>query len=340
MLVTTDVQKAALSGLLILASPEIMMSVGYSGQDEITYVCFFVVSLYFYLKGKFRSSYAWMVLAVSCCPLMLMPALAMLLIKEKNVFKLIPLTVGLLSPLFLFELYYRNDMTYQTAKTANDFAKMMSEMLGATTVSTALGEISIAGFLLVFLYFGCYCMKADDTVESRKKVLYLTAVIFVNISFLMANGFYRLFLYVPFLVILLLVSGQDLPINMFLLMVLTYGRTLFACYRNCPDNMNTYCIMKDSWITDLCDRVGSGKYAAGNASCLYHYLEGRNMTPGLMILAATCTTACIVLLLVINNPRFHRRIGAVEGMGTSVCIALYSMCTPLILMLFYIILLH
>lgn len=336
MLVTADVQKAAMSGLLILASPEIMMSVGYSGQDEITYVCFFVVSLYLFLKGKSKASYVWMILAVSCCPLMLMLALAILLMKEKNIFRLIPLAAGLLSPLILFELCYRNDMTYQTAKTANDFVKMMSEMLGASTVDTALGEISIAGFLLVFLYFGCYRMKADDSVESQKKVLYLIAVIFVIISFLMANGFYRLFLYVPFLVILLLVSEQNHHINLFLLMILTYGRTLFACYRNCPDNMNTYCIMKDSWLTDLCDRVGSGKYAAENASCLYHYLDGRDITPGLMILAATITMACIVLLLVINNPRFHRRMEAVEGMKASVCIALYSMCTPLILMLFYI----
>lgn len=66
-------------------------------------------------------------------------------------------------------------------------------------------------------------------------------------------------------------------------MILTYGRALFAYYRNCPDNMNTYCVMKNSWITALCDRLGSVKYYPENSGCLYHYLEGRAITPCLMI---------------------------------------------------------
>ena len=39
MFMTDDIEKAVLAALLIMASPEIMMSVGYSGQDEMTYVC-------------------------------------------------------------------------------------------------------------------------------------------------------------------------------------------------------------------------------------------------------------------------------------------------------------
>ena len=335
MFMTGDVKKAALSGLLLMGAPEIMMSVGYSGQDEMTYICFFTISLYYFLKEKYKSSYLWMVLAVSCCPLMLMPALAMILMKEKNVFKLVPLLVGLICPLLLFEMLYRNDMTYQTAKTANDFAKMVWEMLGASTISTALGEISIAGFVLVLFYFGCYNMEMNETMECRKKILYITAVIYVIMSFLMSNGFYRLFLYVPFLVILLLISGQNLHVNMLLLAVLTYGRTLFACYRNCPDNMNTYCVMKNSWITALCDEVGSTKYYPENSSCLYHYLEGRDITPGLMILAATCVMACILILLIINCPRYKKQL-CVGGVKAPLSIAVYSLCTPVILLLFYI----
>lgn len=336
MFMTDDIEKAVLAALLIMASPEIMMSVGYSGQDEMTYVCFFTISLYYFLKGKQKIAYLWMVCAVTCCPLMLMPVLAMLLIKEKNIFKLISYVIGLTVPLFLFELFYRNDMIYQTAKTANDFTKMAWDMLGASTIDTALGEISIAGFILILFYFGCYNVQMEDTVECRKKILYTVAVTFAAISFLMTNGFYRLFLYVPFLIILILISEQDLHINMLLLMILTYGRALFACYRNCPDNMNTYCVMKHSWITALCDRLGSVKYHPENSGCLYHYLEGRAITPCLMILAATCVMACISILLVINCPSCKKRLYVQGGVKSSLSIAFYSMCTPLLLILFYI----
>lgn len=336
MFMTGDLKKAVLAALLIMASPEIMMSVGYSGQDEMTYICFFTISLYYFLKGKHKIAYLWMVCAVTCCPLMLMPVLAMLLIKEKNLFKLISYVAGLIAPLFLFELFYRNDMTYQAAKTANDFTKMAWDMLGASTINTALGEISIAGFILVLFYFGCYNIELDDTVECRKKVLYTVAVTFVAISFLMSNGFYRLFLYVPFLIIFILISEQDFHINMLLLMILTYGRALFACYRNCPDNMNTYCVMKNSWITALCDRLGSVKYYPENSGCLYHYLEDRAITPCLMILAATCVMACILILLIINCPSYKKRLHVREGVKGSWSIILYSMCTPLLMFLFYI----
>lgn len=36
MFMTGDIKKAALSGLLLMGAPKIMMSVGYSGQDEMT----------------------------------------------------------------------------------------------------------------------------------------------------------------------------------------------------------------------------------------------------------------------------------------------------------------
>lgn len=336
MFMTGNIKRAALAALLIMASPEIMMSVGYSGQDEMTYICFFSISLYYFLKGKQKSAYLWMVCAVTCCPLMLMPILAMLLIKEKNIFKLVSYVAGLVWPLFLFELFFRNDMTYQVAKTANDFTKMAWDMLGASTINTALGEISIAGFILVLVYFGCYNIKMDDSVECRKRVLYMVTVAFVAISFLMSNGFYRLFLYVPFLVIMILISEQDFHINMLLLMILTYGRALFACYRNCPDNMNTYCVMKNSWITALCDRFGSVKYYPENSSCLYHYLEGRAITPCLMILAATCVMACILILLIINCPSYKKRLCVQGGVKDSLSLVLYSMCTPILLIIFYI----
>lgn len=336
-LLISDAQKKLLLVLLMLASPEIMMSVGYSGQDEMTYVCFFSIALYCFLKRRRGWAYFWMVCAVSCCPLMLMPALALFLMEEKNPGRLLLKIAGLLTPLFLFEMAYRNDLTYQTAKAANDFAKMAEEMLSASTIHTAMGEISIAAFLLAIVYFGCYRMNIiEETAEWERIVLYVTAVIFVVISFLMSNGFYRLFLYVPFLLLLLLTSEQDLQVNMLLLVVLTYGRTLFACYRNEPDNMNTYCVMKNSWITALCDRLGSTKYYAENASCLYDYLKGRSITPGLMALAMSCVMASVALLLFLNRPWCKEAIRVQGGVKTSFSVVAYSLCTPALLLLFYV----
>ena len=44
-----------LIGLLVLASPEILMSTCYAGQDEILYIALFTMALYYFLENKKKS---------------------------------------------------------------------------------------------------------------------------------------------------------------------------------------------------------------------------------------------------------------------------------------------
>ena len=76
-----------------------------------------------------------------------------------------------------------------------------------------------------------------------------------------------------------------------------HGRALFACYRNCPEN----------------------------SGCLYYYLEDRAIMPCLMILAATCVMACILILLIINYSSYKKRLH-VQGGRKALGVLFYIVC--------------
>lgn len=340
MMLTDDKMKAAWTYLLVLAAPEIMMSVEYAGQDEIVYLGFFMLALYCYLKNYKKRAYALMVFSVVLCPIMLIPLLAILLLEEKNIFKLILKAGVCFIPSLVFDFLYRNDALYNTElKYNNDLAVNGFNMLKEISIGTGTGYLlSISGVLLVFLYFYCYSLDLNNNKEDSRKVIYILTLIFCIINFTMANYFYRLMHYVPFLVILIFISEQELNMNLLLLSILTYGRTFLAGKTNgyVNANLSTNYIIRNSWITKLCDTLGVSRY--NESKSFYLYLSYRRYTTTLEVIVYSSVIAAILILLVINRPGYIKKYNTTFIHEYSKI--LYCACTPCILMLFYIVLLH
>lgn len=321
--------------ILILAAPELLMSTCYAGQDEILYVFCFVTALYFYLKGEKKYFYFWSLCAISFCTIMIVPFLLLLLLKEKRIIRLGILTAGTLIPTVLFDFLYRNDKIYLSVKT--DFTDMILEMFGVASINTVLGPVSILGGLLVILYFYCYGLKVDHSKTSQKKVIYVLAVVFILMGLFMGNNFYRLFLYVPFLVLLLITSEKNLQMNLFLLLVSTFGRSLLACAVNNSQNMNTAFIMKSSWISNLSAAV-NGNQGIKDLG-LYDKLMLRfPFFPGIVMVVTVCAVAAMALLVIINYPKY--KIEHEFPINEKISLAGYVLCMPFILVLWFITLLH
>lgn len=343
-LITQDKKRILLTVLLVMASPEILVSIGYAGQDEIVYVCLFVTAFYFFLKGYWKRCYILLVCCVSICPIMLIPVLALLLLKEKRIYKLLFYIAGTILPLFLFELCYRGDATYQSAKQTNDFVDMMYRMLAGSQLDTMLGAVSIAGIGLCIFYFYCYMDETsyENNAEYYRKLVFLFALLFVIISFFMTDDFYRMFLYVPFLVMMLMTSGQEVGNNLFLLTVLTYGRMFQVCRGSYPKSMNTCYVMKNSWVTALCKRLGSTRYIADpeHCTCLWAYVYGYGeLLQVLNLLVETCLVSVVVILFVINYKRGCRKQYKLM-FRENVMLVTYIACMPIVLLGYYVMLLH
>ena len=307
----------------------------YAGQDEILYIFCFVTALYFYLRDEKKKFYFWSVCAVSFCTIMIVPFLLLLLLKEKRVIKIGICTMGTLIPTVLFDFLYRNDKLYQSAKT--DFTNMIVEMFGVSSVNTVLGQVSILGILLVLLFFHCYGLKIGDDIASQKKVIYVLAVLFMLMGIFMENNFYRLFLYIPFLVLLLTTSKRNLRMNFFLLTVSAFGRALLACAVNGAQNMNTRFIMKKSWISNLSNAV-NGSNSIKDLG-LYDKLMSRfPFFSGIVMMMTVCTVSAMFLLIIINNPKYN--IEHEFAVDEKISLTGYVLCMPFILLLWFITLLH
>lgn len=342
-MITSDKKRILLTMLLVMASPEILVSIGYAGQDEIVYVCLFVTAFYFFLKGYWKRCYVLLVCCVAVCPIMLIPVLALLLLKEKRIYKLLLYTVGTILPLFLFELFYRGDSTYQAAKQTNDFVDMMYRMLTGLKLDTMLGVISIAGVGLCILFFYCYMkeISLESNKEDYRKLIFLFSLLFVIISFFMTDDFYRMFLYVPFLVMMLMISGQEVGNNLFLFTILTYGRIFQVCRGSYPKSMNTCFVMRNSWITALCDRLGSTRYLADpeHCTCLWAYVYSYGeLLEVLNLLVETCLIGVVVILFVMNKCENQKQYKSMFRENVILVICIF--CMPIVLMGYYVMLLH
>lgn len=338
-MLTKDKDKAVLTIILILLSPEMLMSVGYAGQDEIVYIGFFMIALYCYFMGYWKRCYGLMVCCVTICPIMMIPVLALLLLKEKNLYKFALKGAVMALPLLLFEILYRNDAIYQVVKEENSFATIAEGMLLTTKVTLSSTTISFCGVLLCLIYFVCYNMKEEADEEYKKKVIYILAVLFGTICFLMmTNRFYRLFLYVPFLVVLIMVSAHNLGMNLLLFTAVTYGRTYASLRAEYPENMNTAYIMKDSWITKLCDLAGSDTYLSSSERyrvCLWTRFN--ELSTVYHTVVATCAFAALLLLFTVNHPKYvHEHEVSVSD---KLILCVYAICMPIVLAAFYVVLL-
>lgn len=322
--------------LLVMASPEILLSTGYAGQDEIIYICLFTLALYYYLIEKWRKCYLLMVCCITLCPIMMIPCLVLLLLKEKNIVKLVGLTAGTMIPLILFELLYRNDAIYQMAKKQNDFVKLIVEYLSAYRIMPEASEMSYSLLALIILYFVCYCIKKESEEAYQRKVIHVVALAFFIISFLIPlipMDFYRMFLWVPFFVILALTSSQNRSINLFLLTVITYGRAvqMFQAGWTYTYVLNTKYVMP--WLKGLCGREQD--------TCLWDYLcnflSDKPIIIRLVLLVLpNIVMAAAILLLVINSVNFKKQCGVM--ISPKVSLVLYTVCMPLIMAAFWLML--
>lgn len=336
---TSDKEKSIIAYILMLLSPEILISTGYAAQDEIVYICALVWAFYFYINEKYLKGYLLLLLAVTCCPIILIPAIILILVKQKQLAFVIGNVIGLLIPSFAFEFIYRNDEIFQYMKTRHGMSVLGTSMLNGLTVSLPEGEVSIAIGILIVLFFLAY--MTEDIENNKERVLGLVTLSMVTICFFMSVSFYRLFLYVPFLLILVLKTGENMNINLFLLTIVAYCRCFHELTSYYPQTMNMYNIMKNSWITDLHDKYGLYDYLNFDRGGLGKYFLEGDYISLLNTVSATCTYVGIRLLLFINFSVLKNEMSTKKKkiyelkLSYTVSLWVYCACVPLMMVAFF-----
>lgn len=327
--ITADKQLALYAIPLIIGSAEILLSVGYAGQDETVYLAAVMIMIWLWMNKNKVGFLVWSIIAITLCPLMLVPFLILVMLREKNIIRILICTGLTLLPSVLFEIIYAGDPGYQyVTQEMPGFistSQFVTTMLQSSTIGTAFGPVSIPGILFVFIFFICYCLKLNNDMEIKYGI-YLVALGMTVTATLMSGYSYRYCIYVPFLTVLVLVMHpENRKMNLFLMMILTYVRTLFCT--------NTAPFFDSEWLFTKYQKGFILPQGDETAHFMQILSQNHSEMGMILFISMAVLVAVIILLFIINYPKFNFKL-EIE-VDEKVSLLIYSLCMPAFLVLFW-----
>lgn len=228
-LLGTEKKDIALGGALFVFSPFVYIGILYSGQNDVEVLFLYLLSMYGLFKDRKGVFWLGAVLCYWMKPFYLFSYIAVILLCNKNIFKIIGKTAGLLSFSFLVSLILKM-MHLQPSSSQNEsINNMWGYMLQGFPGINGI-QISILIFVLVLIYFAAYMTKAEG--EQRNRVLLYYAALPTLAYFCLVDfEHYRVLLLVPVIVMIIIANKDYLKINIMLLTILN-GCGLLAIIGN------------------------------------------------------------------------------------------------------------
>ncbi len=256
----TDSQKiGTLAFILTMGAGSLLISVGYSGQDEIIYLSFLLIGMYDLIGGKKKKAFILLGFAVICCNVMLIPVIALLLLYEKNIIKLLLYFVCILVPDKIVSLLCgSNDIEWlidagnykMTAHyTLDTYADWFFER---TVFHTGIGTVSIYVIIIVLVYLRCFFTKASTKEELEYDSLFYPTLLLVGMCLCSWLHFYRYYICIPLLVCTVLINGHkknDDVSGVFLFTLFSYIQT-YVSLKDINNFSFRYNFMNEMGIAD------------------------------------------------------------------------------------------
>lgn len=233
---------------LIFASFDVLCSTMYASQDEIIYLMTLIMGMRFLLQKRTVSFLICSTIAVSLNPEMIIPVLLMILFSEKRIlFVLLDLMISLI-PTFIFNFAYKDNVPYNTVNVMQgDLIKNLFS--SGISLSQDIGNVSLFLLLVMVLMFFTYTKQKSEPFD----LIFTMAMTMTGMTLLSSGGyidyFYRSILYVPYMVIMILVSGQNLKTNLLLYGLYSWARGWLCVISNHPQNMSSMYIFQDNEFT-------------------------------------------------------------------------------------------
>lgn len=331
-----------MTGFIVLASSEVMLSAGYAGQDEVIYLCAMVIAMDFLLRDKMLAFVLLSMYAVTLCPMMIIAIMPMLLVKQKNVFRVLTDAVIMFVPTLLWSVISSGFDLKSTSSTMNDQLARTFDYIQIPVIS---GKASLMIIVFVVVCFWAYITRSD---VDEKRFIWISSLLMIYMSFFNDNLFYRSLLYVPFVAILMCAyagengteAGNGLDMKLLLMTVLSYLR-FFALGIDSSMHMNTRYSQDNKIVVALCQAFGSDKYQQSDP-LVTKIIE---KVPSLHNLGSAingvCVAAILLLLWITFSEENEKRI-AVAGkiLDRRVLVVLYGLCVPFYIALFYAVILY
>lgn len=237
----TNKKKAAIRAFIfLLASGTLFVSVGYFGQDEIEYVAFFMIGVYYLVVKNKVHGYIALGISVILCNLMLIPAVVLILFYEKNLIKLLIFILGSLLPEKIVSYFCGYSQVESLVNSSNykmgqvfTLRTYCDWFFNSSLRGFGIGNVSIFIVIVVLICVRAYFYTNENVLEIGYKALCYTCGCFLLALCICAweHG-YRYVICVPILVCTTIISENkqgDNGVALFLITIWELLYTYIAC---------------------------------------------------------------------------------------------------------------
>ncbi len=286
---------------LFAASPFICIAVYYSGQTEILTIFFFLLSLYSLFR-KDKLFFLWTCIAVTIKPFYLISYIAIILLKEKNIFKIFGKILLTVSGIIVFELLFYMAPLYRESMAQGPAGGIVGGTLQAVVPGIFGIDASLVIIGMAIIYFMAYVNKNEN---SAKEIIYFALA--PLLVFFMFSEFehYRIAIMVPLVYLLIAVNTPYFRYNMILTTVMNLSGLAGICYGSNHIFNTRY---METTVISLLFENGS-ELNGRSISQVLHSIPGMEM---LITFVSACFLAGTIIFLFINYPRKEVMISLVE----------------------------
>ena len=310
---------------LMLGSFDILCSTLYAAQDEIVYLMFLVIAMRHIVNRKIKPFLVFAAVSVVLNPEMILPVLLMILFYE-NKFRRVLLDVLIcVLPAVLAYFLYMDNETYNTVRVVGSG---FTESLFSTDIGFKIGEYTVSLFV-VLVYLLMFFVFTSRKKLDNSDLVWSMALLMVSMTLLSTGGyinyFYRDLLYVPFLIILIVISRQNAVTNIILYLLYTWSRGILGIVNGYPNSMSSaYLTINTYTLRRIYDNVGClimGKF----------YGDKYPLLANAGLITAVCLPLAILIFYINSRPGLKKDFKTVNA-NKDILTAVNSLFVPLILL--------
>lgn len=299
--ITGDVNSAKWAMFLLASSLFIYIGVYYGGQNDIVICAFATAAVYCLMDGRNKWFYFLAGMAISVKYFFFIPYVAIILLLEKRVLRIIYKIVLGIIPTGIYWLVTRAcPMVSESASQGSPISVLLKEMVGGAFPVVYNNSISLFIGMLLIIYILAYLTSPQNDDEKYRYLIYYIVATCLAMLLFSTFQYYRVVMVCPFIAILMVIDKEKYRINvimetiisisLFLILIIQSGLYLFV---SSVVNKNVF------------------KFVFGTSGVEENFSLGMDIScwisnDMLTILLQIFTTVVVILsifILVLNNPR-------------------------------------
>lgn len=213
--------KSMLMAALSFSSIHVYIGIYYAGQNDIVVIAFSVMAIYYLMNDSTRKFLLFSAFAIALKSFFLFPYIAVILLHEKKMIKVILKLISGYSIILLSKIIFYNAPEYQTSLSSGPTENMLYALV-EKGISTPYGVASFFVIGILIIYYICYAKKIEDKAQLHLFTIYAIAAVYALLFLFGHNVFYRYIYLIPFLPILLLYETSKMKINLIISAIVNF----------------------------------------------------------------------------------------------------------------------